>query len=91
MFFFSHQKSSKTKLITLIINKIKAWLSLPSYKFHMLLGTRTIGHLKDQPHNLTFPTKVCVQEFSAYTKLQELALRRGKLGRLYCVMYRVEF
>ena len=43
MFFFSHQKSSKTKLITLIINKIKAWLSLPSYKFHMLLGTHTLG------------------------------------------------
>ena len=29
----------------------------------------------------------CAQEFSADTQLHELALQRGKLGRLKCFMY----
>ena len=40
--------------------------------------------------NLTFPT-ICAQEFSAGTKLQQLALQRDTLGRLQCVVYKVDY
>ena len=79
--FVSHQKSLETLQL---INKIKAWIiTIITIMTYLAWNSRssrdTFGSLK-----ISRFRRFRVQEFSSNTKRHELALQRGKLGRLSC-------